>query len=309
MNIVFFGDGPWAHKALLDIIDQGYAIKVVVVRYDAKDPVLIDLANKNKIDVKWFKDINSVDVIEYLSSLKVDIGVSMSFNQILKGELINLFPSKFINCHAGKLPFYRGRNILNWALINDEKEIGVTCHYINEGVDTGDIIHQEVFPISDTDDYSTVLNKAIELCPVVLIKALNSIRDTSLTVTPQPIKGTYFPARKNGDEFIDWNWSARTIFNFIRGITYPGPYARTWLEVNEKHKLVLIKKAQLLPDSLNYVTVVGCVIGKSNNNILVKTSDSYIEITDYEILDSERKKLNVGDRLGINWNKIISLIP
>jgi methionyl-tRNA formyltransferase len=64
----------------------------------------------------------------------------MSFNQIFKSEIINLPRLKTINCHAGKLPFYRSRNILNWVLINDEKEFGITVHYVDEGIDTGDII-------------------------------------------------------------------------------------------------------------------------------------------------------------------------
>jgi methionyl-tRNA formyltransferase len=309
MNIAFLGDGPWAHKALTDIIEQGYAVKLVVVRFDARDPVLIELGNKNGIEVKWFKDVNSSEVLEYFSSLKLDIGVSMSFNQILKSTLINLLPYGFINCHAGKLPLYRGRNILNWALINDEKEIGVTCHYINEGVDTGDIIYQEIFHVSDTDDYLTVLNAAIDLCPIVLLKALNSIRDKTANVTPQPIEGTYFPARKDGDEFIDWNWSSRKVFNFVRAITYPGPYARTWLEIKNKHKMVFIKKVRMVPNATDYITTAGCVIGRFNKNIMVKTGDSYIEVLEYEIADVEKKSLNIGDRLGINWNKLIALLP
>ena len=64
----------------------------------------------------------------------------MSFNQILKKKIINLPHLKTINCHAGKLPFYRGRNVLNRVLINDENEFGITIHYIDEGIDTGDIV-------------------------------------------------------------------------------------------------------------------------------------------------------------------------
>ena len=77
----------------------------------------------------------------------------MSFDQIFKEEIINIPPLKIINCHAGKLPFYRGRNILNWALINDEKEFGITVHYVDFGIDTGDSILQKNYEITDDDDY------------------------------------------------------------------------------------------------------------------------------------------------------------
>src|SRR4030066_979230 len=85
---------------------------------------------------------NSPENLDVLARYKADIFVSMSFNQILKKRIIDMAPRGFINCHAGALPYYRGRNILNWALINDAREFGVTVHYVNEGIDTGDIIAQ-----------------------------------------------------------------------------------------------------------------------------------------------------------------------
>ena len=82
---------------------------------------------------------------------------------------------KTINCHAGKLPFYRGRNILNWALINDEKEFGVTVLYMDEGIDTGDIVLQKTFPITEMDDYSTLLNRAYQECASLLFQSIKRI--------------------------------------------------------------------------------------------------------------------------------------
>ena len=96
----------------------------------------------------------------------------MSFNQIFKNNLINLPPLKIINCHAGKLPFYRGRNVLNWVLINDENEFGITVHFIDEGIDTGDIILQKTFKIDDTDDYQTLLSRAYKECGSILYDSI-----------------------------------------------------------------------------------------------------------------------------------------
>ena len=157
MKIAFFGDGPWAHKALRAIKADSNDVAIVVVRNDAPDQELISIAKELGIKFTSNKNVNEPEFIAELKALDADLGVSMSFNQIIRSELIELFPKKFINCHAGKLPEYRGRNILNWALINDEKEIGVTCHFIDEGVDTGDIIMQKTFAVNDTDDYASVL--------------------------------------------------------------------------------------------------------------------------------------------------------
>ena len=104
----------------------------------------------------------------------------MSFNQIFKNNILESVPHGIINCHAGLLPFYRGRNVLNWALINDEKEFGITVHYIDEGIDTGDIIRQQKLPISDRDNYATLWNAAIKKCGQLFYTSLVDIRNGSV---------------------------------------------------------------------------------------------------------------------------------
>lgn len=302
MKIAFFGDGKWAHKALTRIIEHGYEVSLVVVRFESKDPFLIEIANYNNIPVCWHQNVNLAEFIEVLKKNKADLGVSMSFNQIIKKQLIDFYPKGFINCHAGKLPFYRGRNILNWALINDEKEIGVTCHYIDEGIDTGDIIIQKTFEVTEEDDYKTVLEKAIQLCPEVLIESIHAIASGNNWRIKQSKEGSYFPMRVEGDEYINWEWPSRRIFNFVRAITFPGPYARTWLFHSKKKEYieVLIKKVQLKENSIEYICTPGAILGKNENNYLIKTGNSFIELIEYEILNTEIKKLKVGDHLGIN---------
>ena len=99
--------------------------------------------------------------------------------QILKAPIIKfrfLFPMKTINCHAGALPFYRGRNILKWTLINDEKSLGVTLYYMDEGIDTGDIILQSHCEINDNDNYATLFETAYKKCAEVLYQALKMLQ-------------------------------------------------------------------------------------------------------------------------------------
>jgi len=108
----------------------------------------------------------------------------MSFNQIFKKAIIVMPHLKTINCHDGKLPFYRGRNILNWVLINDEKEFGITVHYENEGVDRGDIILQRCYAITEEDDYRTLLSSAEVNCAKDLYDAIKLIQSGKI----DPIK-------------------------------------------------------------------------------------------------------------------------
>ena len=147
LNIGYFADGPWSHLAFQKLIkDQDIEINFVCARFDTKDKTLRNYCSDYGIDYYKHENINSKDFIDCISKYECNLFVSMSFNQIFKTEIINLPNLKTINCHAGKLPFYRGRNILNWALINDESEFGITVHYMAEGIDTGDIILQKCVP-------------------------------------------------------------------------------------------------------------------------------------------------------------------
>jgi len=179
MKIGYFADGPWAHQAFDKLIsDSLIEMQFITVRYDNRDTELIKRAEENHIPVELSENINSEEFVNRMKLYEPDLFVSMSFNQIFKSEMINLPKLKTINCHAGKLPFYRGRNILNWALINDEKEFGITVHYVDEGIDTGDIILQETYPITDEDDYSTLLTRAYDGCADVLYRAIKMLQSS-----------------------------------------------------------------------------------------------------------------------------------
>ena len=301
MKIGYFADGPWSHKALERIVsDRRLEISFIVPRYDSQDSVLKEWAKKLGVDFIPMKNVNSKDSINKLKSYKADIFVSMSFDQIIKKEVICLPEKGFINCHAGALPFYRGRNVLNWVLINDEKEFGVTVHYIDEGIDTGDIILQNKSLITDDDSYKTLLERAIDLCDKTLYEALVKI----LNGENQRIKqkeihpvGSYFGIRKEGDEWINWEWTSRKIFNFIRAITDPGPCAQTMFKEN----LIKIRNSKEIPNSPKYVCVPGEIVGKTDDSLILKTGDSTLSINSYDSLDKKNdmalRALRIGNRL------------
>lgn len=294
IKIGYFADGPWSHKAFSRLIkDDSLDIKFIIPRFDTKDKTLQVFSEKYKIDYFYSENINSKEFINKVQSYECDIFISLSFNQIFKTELINIPKHKTINVHCGKLPFYRGRNILNWALINDEKEFGITVHYIDEGIDTGDIILQEVYPITDYDDYSTLLNRAYDGCAEILYKAIKHIQLNEgkiKTIKQKDIHpvGFYCGGRQVGDEIINWNQTSRDIFNFIRAICIPGPQSVTSLNLS----IVKINKALIVENALKYKNTPGQVVGKTKNGFLVKTLDTVIEITDIECSG----KIKIGDR-------------
>lgn len=292
LKIGYFADGPWAHNAFHKLIsDKTIDIKFIVPRNDSVDETLRDFAKGYNIDyLKGYK-INTDEFYAIAQKYGCDLFVSMSYNQIFKNKITNLPRLGTINCHAGKLPFYRGRNILNWALINDEEEFGITVHYIDEGIDTGDIILQQTFPITDNDDYQTLLSKAYVECPNVLYSALKLVQSNK----HNPIKqntihplGFYCGRRTIGDEIIDWNNNSRDIFNFIRAICKPGPIARSFIDGKE----IQINKARLI-NAPSYKMNSGMIVSVNRDSFYVKTKDSFIEIIEY-YFDG---KVKIGDRL------------
>jgi len=293
LRIGYFADGPWSHEALKRLLlDDTLQVLFVCARNDSPDPVLKDKARENGLDFITHPKVNSNDFLAWLSKYDCDLFVSMSFNQIFRSALINLPNLKTINCHAGKLPFYRGRNILNWALINDEKEFGTTVHYVDEGIDTGDIILQRCYSITDEDNYATLLSRAYEGCATNLYDAIKIVQDGNVKVIVQKDVdqlGTYFTARKEGDERLDWNQKSRDIFNFVRAICRPGPEARTYLGDVE----IKINKIQYLANAITYKGVVGSIVGIDPDGFFVKTLDSFIKVTEWIGCSKPR----IGDRL------------
>jgi methionyl-tRNA formyltransferase len=292
IKIGYFADGPWSHLAFEKIIkDPEIDVKFIVPRNDTKDETLKNYSIKYNIDYLFPVKINSSEFIKEIKNYDCDLFVSLSFNQIFKSEIIGIPKIGIINCHAGKLPFYRGRNILNWVLINDESEFGITVHFVDQGIDTGDIISQKVYSIDDNDNYGTLLNRAFKECANLLFETLQSFKNNSYQRIPQseihPV-GFYCGGRGVGDEIIDWNQTTREIFNFIRSISYPGPLAQTYLN----SKVIKLESSMIIEGAPCYKGIPGQVLMKTNKGLIVKTLDSFIEIF---VKDSDIR-IMVGDK-------------
>lgn len=276
MKIGFWGNGPWAHESLeLLLKHDAFEVVFVVGRTGVCDSILEGIAYRN--DIPFFRppDANNEDFINVVLGFSPDLNVSMSYDQIIKKSLFECAYLGFINCHAGALPFYRGRNVLNWAIINGEKQFGITVHYIDEGIDTGDIVRQEFIDITSEDDYGTVLSKAEKSCPRVLLAALHEIVAGKEKRIPQntihPV-GFYCGKRVDGDELIDWNWSSERIHNFVRGIAPPAPCALSYVGGEE----VRIVKTSLVKNAPAYIGTAGEVVGKCEGGCIVKTGDTVL---------------------------------
>lgn len=287
LKLGYFAHGPWAHQALERILaDPTLEVRFVATRH-VGDAVLESMAKAAGLPFFIPSKVNESAEMARLADFGAELFVSMSFDQIFRRPLLELPPKGVINCHAGALPFYRGRNILNWALINGESRFGVTVHYMDEGIDTGPILQQDFIDIAPDDCYGDLLEKAYRQCAKTLHAGLVKVRNGVLPPPQSSIHsvGFYCGQRRQGDEWLDWRGSSEEVHNFVRGISLPGPCARS----RHGERLYAIVRTELVHGAVAYRGTPGEVVGRRPTWIEVKTGDSMIRVLQVAQVDAESR--------------------
>lgn len=304
MRILLFGDGAWAADSLLSLRNAGHSIAAAVVRRQPSDDSLEETCRKLRLPVLQPHSANASEFVETVAALAPDLCLSISYNQILRRQILDTARFGFVNFHAGKLPYYRGRNVINWALINGEPEIGLTAHFIDEGIDTGDVILQKMLPIHWTDTYGDVLDRIVDEFPDFVLETVEHVASGDINLKQQSqFLGTYFCGREDGDEWLDWSDTSFNLYNKVRAITRPGPGARTLLANRE----VVIWKATYDPTWPKYIATPGQVVGRRDGGVMVKTGDCTLFLEEIQVAGGwcETPSWPIGTRLGINLTTAI----
>ena len=298
-RIVLLGDGRWAADSLAALRTAGHDIRGVVLRARPSDQSLAQAARRLDIPVRQPERINAAETVDWIARTEPDLIVSIACDQILRRPVRELARRGALNFHAGKLPFYRGRNVINWALINGEPEVGITAHFMDDGIDTGDIVLQRTIPVAWTDTYGTVLDMVVAALPSLAVDAVSLVMSGAAEPRVQrDVPGTYFGGRGPGDEWLDWSWSSADLHNFVRAISRPGPGARTSLDGTE----IVIWRAFFDPASPRYRAIPGQVVGRSGDGMLVKTGDSTLLVQEIEMggTGAVAPDWQLGTRLDVN---------
>ena len=282
MNILFMGGHELGAKTLEHLINNNINVVGVVVSKNDNDWYrgVDEIAYKFNLNLYEEKNINDQNFLNKIKSLNLDLIVCVNFDQILKKDIINLPTIGCINTHASLLPKYRGRAPLNWAMINGEKYSGVTVHFIDEGIDTGDIILQEKIKIDEDDYICDLLNKVKNIYPKIVLNAIRALESNNINlIKPDLSKGFYVNKRTQDDGEIDFSKPSKDILNFIKAISKPYPGAFLY----NNNKKIIIWRARLNCNiSPQYESLdVGTVVF-NNSNLLIKLKDSMLIVTDYE---------------------------
>jgi len=282
MKIIFFGTpGPSAF-ILEKLVSCGLDIAAVVTSLDkpkgrglklSPSPAA-ELAEKNKIKTLKPAKASDPELIKELQKIMPDLAVVVAYGNILPKGVLEAPKHGCINLHTSLLPKYRGPSPIQSALLNGDKETGVTIMKLNEKMDKGDILLQEAVQISEDDNSQTLSDKLFEAGSKLLIKAINDIEAGKAKYSPQDNnKATYCKKITKQDGIIDLSAPAEEIVNKIRAFTpWPGAVVRFGV------KKVKMLKAEKGPGSrgqgpgevVGLIKSEGIVISTGKDSIIVK---------------------------------------
>lgn len=290
MNIVFMGTPEFAVSPLEEL-NEKYNILAVVTQTDKPKgrnnklsitPVK-EFAVKNNIEVLQPQKIRKdAEIIEKIKNMNPDFIIVVAYGQILSKEILDIPKYGCINLHASLLPKYRGAAPINWAVIKGEKVSGNTTMFMDEGLDTGDMLLKNEFEIGEYttagDLYENLKNSGGKL----LIETIEKIISGNIERIKQPLDGGFYAKMLDKKiAVIDFNDTSENIHNLVRGLN-PYPVARTIYE----GKLMKVFKTKIIKEKVKEAKN-GEILNSSEEGIMVKTKDGAILITDIQFESSK----------------------
>lgn len=297
MRIVFMGTAQFAVPAMQSLIDTYGEIVGIVTQPDrpkgrgkkVMPPPVKELAQSMDIPVFQPLKIKDPEAIEYIASWQPDLIITAAYGQIIPPPLLKLPHAGCINIHASLLPKYRGAAPIQRCLMNGENKTGITTMYMDEGLDTGDILLQQEVTIHEDTTYGELHDLLAAAGADLIIDTIEQLKEGTLKrIKQNDQEATYAEMIKKSDEIINWQDQAASIINQIRALD-PQPGASTILgEQNLK-----IFKGKITQESVTGQP--GEIIGFSPVGFIVKTGNLGIEIL--ELQKPGKKRINTVEFL------------
>lgn len=260
-RVVFMGT-PEFSCPILERLTRLVNVVLVVTQPDkevgrkkvlTKSPVKI-LAEKHNIPVFQPKKIR--EDFKKIEEVKPDLIITCAYGQILPKKLLDIPKYGSVNVHASLLPKYRGSAPIQWALLNGDKETGITLMYMDEAMDTGDMIAKLSCKIESDDNVGSLHDKLSVLGAKIVEENLQELFSGDVSKTKQnDEEATYAPMIKRGDEHLDFNNKGEIVINKIRAFN-PWPLANILLNGEEIKVLVakFVKKSNTVPGKVSVVS-------------------------------------------------------
>ncbi|MEJ6792271.1 MAG: methionyl-tRNA formyltransferase [Lacinutrix sp.] len=288
LKIVFMGTPEFAVTILDTLLENEYNIVGVIT---APDKPAGRGRKLNKSAVKQYAETKGLNILqptnlkseaflEELKSLNANLQIIVAFRMLPK--VVWQMPEfGTFNLHASLLPNYRGAAPINWAIINGEKKTGVSTFFIDEKIDTGEMIFQEEINIEAKENAGSLHDKLMYLGRNLVLKTVKAISKGTVETTPQPknaISRTAYKLNKENCK-IDWTASIDTIYNKIRGLS---PYPVAWCQLVNANNLLDVKIYTAEKEIIEHTLKTGTIIS-TKKEVKVAITEGYIKILDIKL--------------------------
>ncbi|MDN5203186.1 methionyl-tRNA formyltransferase [Fulvivirgaceae bacterium BMA10] len=297
LRIIFMGTPEFAVPSLEALVENGFKVVAVVTAMDkpkgrgqkmATSPVK-DCALKHDIPVLQPKNLKAPEFIEELREYNANLQVVVAF-RMLPEIVWNMPEIGTFNLHASLLPQYRGAAPINWAIINGEKETGITTFFLKHEIDTGNILFQEKEPIYDDDTAGSLYERLMKKGAELVFKTARAIEKGEYEPLPQETKAELKHAPKIFKETCEINWRqpSQQVYDFVRGLA---PYPTAWTKINGK--TCKIYSTEIVEQSS--LATTDPLITDNKKYLYFKTSDGYISVKELQI--EGKKRMGIEDFL------------
>lgn len=298
LRVIFMGTPEFAVPSLEILVRNGINVVAAITAPDKPQgrgqkvvySAVKESALRNTIPVLQPGNLKSPEFLEELNNYKADLQVVVAFRML--PEVVWSMPSLgTFNLHASLLPQYRGAAPINWAIINGEKETGVTTFFLRHEIDTGNIIFQEREPIHYDDNAGSLYERLMLRGANLVWKTVESIRAGTVEAKAQPEQGDIRHAPKIFKETCEINWDqpSEAVRNFVRGLS---PYPTAWTILGGRN----FKIHKVSPVSFNGVSEKAGGFATDNKKYLYfKTGDGWVAVE--ELQPEGKKKMSVTDFL------------
>ncbi len=302
MRIIFMGTPEFAVESLKVLVENNCNVVAVVTAPDkpigrgqkigmsaVKEYVL---NHAPEIPVLQPEKLKAPAFLDELKSYQADLQIVVAF-RMLPEVVWDMPPLGTFNLHGSLLPQYRGAAPINWAIINGEKETGVTTFFLKHEIDTGSVIFQEKEPIHEDDNVGTVYERLMHIGANLVLKTVRAIEAGSYPQEPQNENQELKHAPKIFKETceINWNQPAKAVYDFVRGLS---PYPAAWTTLQEKgckvYKTRIVNNFEPASD-----VSVGQWVSDNKNYLYFKCSDAFLAIEELQL--EMKKRMNIGDFL------------
>ncbi|MGB2225638.1 MAG: methionyl-tRNA formyltransferase [Polaribacter sp.] len=299
LRIVFMGTPDFAVTILKKLVEESFNVVGVVTAPDKpagrgrklKSSAVKMYAENQNLHILQPTNLKNESFLQELASLQADLQIVVAFRMLPKA-VWSLPVYGTFNLHASLLPDYRGAAPIHWAIINGETKTGATTFFIDDKIDTGEIILTKGTTITEDETVGSLHDKLMHLGADLVTETATAIINGGVTTTKQPSKAPKLAPKLTPENTkIDWNRPTKQVYDFIRGLN---PFPAAWTSIQNGEEETTAKLYKVTMDLEDKTIAPGTII-QSKTKLGVATSDGFIYI--HEMKVAGKKKMVIRDLL------------